>query len=669
MRLLSTIFLFLAPVAVLAQAPLTDSVHELSEYVVSGFQSIASKRTSINIEPYSLKQLNEKNPFNLSDALAKLPGISQMTTGNSISKPVIRGLYGNRILLLFSGLRFDNQQWQDEHGLGLSQIGIDRVEVIKGPASLLYGSDAMGGVINIIERKPITEGKKLDAGTQLFSNTHGTLTDIGYSNRNGDNWWRLRLGAESHADYTDGDGSRVLNSRNNGYYLKAGLGFDKKNWKQENSYNFSYNQYGFIMEDLLTTFTPDNRWSRAMAGPHHIVILNLLNSQNTFLLEHSLLKLNVGAQSNVRMEDEGGGQISLNMHLFSGLQNLKWEKQLNDHITFVANQQLTYENNTNYGGRIIIPDATFVENNVSGYWRFNLHKFIIEAGAGGNDKYVKTIETRSLNTPGEPIQPFTKNDLAGNGMAGVAFNPAEWLTIKTNSSTGTRTPNLAELSSNGLHEGVYRYEIGDPNLKHEENINTDLTIEASNDHVFFSASVFYNRFLNYVYLAPTTQSYFGFPVFRYKQNDATISGGELFCSIAPTTLKGVQLKEGFSATNGMLDIGGYLPFIPAYKSATSVRYEKNIGRKIRYIFVEPEVVYVFKQDRAAQFETPTGSYTLINATCGLTITGEKGDWLINLSGTNLGNKAYMDHLSRLKYYGLYNQGINFVLSARKELKW
>src|SRR5437870_5519050 len=143
---------FFTCIAASAQTDTTknDTRYELQEVVVTGFQPNNPKYTSINIEPYSLQQINEKAPFNLSDALAKLPGISQITTGNSISKPVIRGLYGNRILVLLSGLRFDNQQFQDEHGLGLSQIGIDRVEVIRGPASLLYGTEAIGGVINVI---------------------------------------------------------------------------------------------------------------------------------------------------------------------------------------------------------------------------------------------------------------------------------------------------------------------------------------------------------------------------------------------------------------------------------------------------------------------------------------------------------------------------------------
>jgi iron complex outermembrane receptor protein len=677
MKKLLAVFLLISGTTY-GQEAITDSSHALGEVVITGFQKNNTRYTSLNIEPYSLKKMNEYAPYNLSDALAKLPGISQMTTGNAISKPVIRGLYGNRILVLYSGMRFDNQQWQDEHGLGLSQIGIDRVEVIKGPASLLYGSDAMGGVINVIEEKPTKQGTKVDVGTQLYSNTRGTLTDAGINSRNGIMWWRLRLGIENNADYSDGNGTRVFNSRDKGYYVKAGWGFDKARWKQENSYNFSYNQFGFIIEDLLHFFPVDDRWSRAMSGPHHNVMLNLLTSQNTFQLKNSVLNVNVGFQSNQRAEDEGGGAISLDMRLLSGLESARWEKSISSKVTFVANQQLTYENNTNFGGRILIPDATFVENNASGYFKLALSKVIVEVGVGVNDKYIKTLATRQLNAPGEPIQPFTKNNVVGNGMLGAAYNPNEWLTVKANLATGSRSPNLAELSSNGVHEGVYRYEVGDPNLKPEQNVNAELTAEINREDWLFSVSVYDNQFVNYVYLSPTTDTFFRFPVFKYKQQDAHLYGGEAFLSVSPRSLKGWQLKESFTYTRGDLANGDYMPFIPAYKLSSSIRYEKKLQGKVQRIFAEPELVNVFAQNRPAQFETPTPAYYLVNVTSGVELKGNRGNWRIGLTGTNLTNEVYIDHLSRLKYivtnsnlpgYKLYNQGINFVLSVRKELIW
>jgi iron complex outermembrane receptor protein len=645
----------------------TDSVNQLKDIVITGFMPNSPRLTSLHIESYSLKKINEKSPFNLSDALAKLPGISQMTTGNSIAKPVIRGLYGNRILVSLSGLRFDNQQWQDEHGMGLSHIGISRVEVIKGPAALLYGSDAVGGVINVIEEVPATEGLRVDAGTQLFSNTRGTLTDAGLMKRKGSRWWNLRAGFESHADYRDGANSRVLNSRSNGLYFKGGFGFERKNWKQVNNYHFSNNHYGFIIDDLLNSFSADAPWSRKMAGPHHIVLLNLLNSQNTFVLRRSTLKLNAGVQSNSRREDEGGGQISLNMHLVSALEKLQWEKSLGEKLTVVVNQQFNFINNTNYGGRIIIPDANMLEAGSGAYVKFVSGRWVVESGLGGSFKSIKTFETRTLNAAGKDVLPFQRNNFTGNAMLGVVYQGGKYWTVKSNMASGYRAPNLAELSSDGIHEGVYRFEIGDPDMRTERNLNTDISLDYHGRSLFTSASVYYNRFYDYIYLAGTPQSFFGFPVYRYHQQGARLYGGEFVLHYKPAFVKGIEFKEQIAVTNGLLDDRNYMPFIPAAKMTSSIIYRKSFTGKIADVMIEPEWQSVFRQSHAAQFETPTADYQLFNLYAGMELRSPSGNWRLGITCKNLTNKKYADHLSRLKYYGLYNEGINFVLSARREL--
>jgi iron complex outermembrane receptor protein len=662
--LLLLAFYFQHPV--LAQNDLQDT---LSEVIVTGFRDSRPDHTSLNIEPYSLHALDARSPHNLSDALSGIPGISQMTTGGAISKPVIRGLYGNRILVLLSGARFDNQQWQDEHGLGLSQIGIDRVEVIKGPASLLYGTDALGGVINVIEEKPSpASGPIWDASTRLYSNTLGTLTDIGYKHYHGQRWQRLRIGYENHGDYADGNGKRVLNSRNTGYYLKAGVGFDHEKWIQNNSYNLSFNQYGFILDDLGSFFEPDARWSRKMAGPHHNVLLNVLNSQNTFYLDRSTLKVNVGAQSNLRQEDEGGGQISLNMHLLSLLENARWEKNLRRDLLFTLNHQFTFENNTNYGGRIIIPDANLAESTLSAFLRHYRRHFIAEAGLGGNFKFIQTFETLQLNSPEKEIQPFSIHRSSANGMLGVTFLPGKekWV-LKSNVSSGFRAANLAELASNGLHEGIFRYEIGDPNLKIEQNVCADFNVEFNQKALFLSLSTYYNQFFHYIYLAPTDEEFFGFQVFRYRQQSARILGGELTAIAKPVFLPGLEWKESFVITKGQLDDGDYLPFIAPYRLVSSLRLNRKTNKKITNWFLEPEFEYVWAQEKPANFETATPAYHLLGLHAGITtVFGTKTfEW--TLSGKNLLNEAYVDHLSRLKQYGLLNPGIQISFSVKTVL--
>ena len=666
---------------VAVEAPRTLMVRKLDQIDVTGIQPSARHLTSLHIERYSLADLERRTPYNLSDALAQLPGISQLSTGNAISKPVIRGLYGNRVLVLLSGLRFDNQQFQDEHGLGLSQIGIDRVEIIRGPASILYGTDAIGGVINVIEEKPAAAGTRLDAGVRLYSNTLGTLSDVGILHRGADRqpWWRVRGGYESHGDYSDGAGARVFDSRNTGYYLKAGFGFDHPRWEMNTAYNLSYNQFGFILDSLLAHGIQDARWSRSMQNPHHNVLLNTLSSQNTFYLNRTatpydglanatgaILKVNAGLQSNRRAEDEGGGSISLNMHLASVLESARLEKYIVRRLQLILSQQATFEGNTNYGKRILIPDAGLVENGFSGFLRYQWRKGVVEAGAGTTLKSIHTYETGALNPPGTAVAPFSKIWTGYNFLGGVTYNPAATLNIKANISTGLRAPNLAELSSEGLHEGTYRFELGDPSLRLERVTGGDLTIGKTGRNYTLSVSGYLNVFKDYIYLAQTPDTILGlFPLFRYRQQDARTGGLEVAGTYKISDH--FSLMESFDYVRGTTTDGGNLPFIPPAKNLLSVRYQISAWKGLRQIGIEPEAAYHFRYTHTGPFELPNADYLLLNLHTSATFQLGSHVYSAGLSFRNLLNTTYTDALSRLRYYGINNQGFNVVLSLRTSL--
>lgn len=636
----------------------------LDEMVVSAYNDEEQRQESFHIEPLPLKEIEKQGSFNLTDALSRVPGISSLSTGIGIPKPVIRGLYGNRILVLFSGLRFDNQQWQDEHGLGLSDIGISRVEIIKGPLSLLYGTEAMGGVINILEEeKPQKGTSSTDAGVEIHSNTAGGTIQAGTKANYGKRWYRVRVAANNHADYSDGNGDRVLNSRFNGLYLKSTYGFKRKNWKSVNHYNFSYNKYGFVFSDISKFFEPDARWSSKMSGPHHNVMLNIFSSLNEIRLKNSLLKLNAGIQSNQRSEDEGGGELSLNMHLLTGQYALKWNKKLGKHTLLVIANNSSVENNTNYGRRKIVPDAWMAESALSGYLRHEFKKLAMEYGIGGGVRHIHTLLTSRVNSPEKDIAPFSQVRPFYNGMLGFSYNPTERLNIKTNIATGVRAPNLAELSSNGLHEGIYTYEIGDPNMTNEQNINTDVGIYYTGKTIQLSVSGFYNHFNGYIYLDPTTEDWFGFPVYRFRQQNARIYGGEAVAGFTPSFVKGLKVTAAYSGLIGELADGDYLPFMPAQKLKPEVRYEKDFSDKCAaYGYVNADIVMFQGLVNSAEMTTP--AYNLLNAGAGITVKGEKANYKVFLAMNNLLNEAYFDHLSRYKFYGLLNIGRDISLNLK-----
>jgi len=645
--------------------PDTTKAMNLPSVTITAYKEESLKETSLNILQLNIDSLSKLGNYNLTDLLAKTPGVTMLSTGVAIAKPVIRGLYGNRVLVLLSGLKFDNQQWQEEHGLGLSDLGLAKVELIKGPMSVLYGTEAIGGIINLIEEeKPQAMQCETDFSAKLNSNTGGGLLQYGYKVNKGNKWFRIRVAHENNADYSDGKNARVLNSRFDGYYLKSSFGFQKKNWISNNNFSSSFNRFGFIFNDIYTFVTPDERWSRKLnVNPAHLVLLNILSSENKIILKNnSKLSVNAGLQSNERMENEGGGAISLNMHLFTFQYLLKWEKEIAENKRIIVSHLGSVENNTNYGARKIVPDANMQESNFSVYYETQFHhKFILENGVGCGEKFIQTKLTPSVNSVEKDIKPFSKFSPYYNAFTGFSYLPNNKLNIKLNAATGVRIPNLAELSSNGLHEGVFSYEVGSPILKNEQNLSLNLYANYTSTFFEINVSPFYNYFLNYVYLAPTAEDWFGFPLYRYRQQNATQYGTEASITIKPT--KQLHATVSYSGMISKTKDGNFTPFIPAQKISPAINYNCKLYEKY-IVNIFTNVDYVFAQNNIYKAEIATPKYMLINAGATTTFNKNNTNYTLSICGNNLLNTAYYDHLSRFKYFGLLNIGRNISVMLK-----
>jgi iron complex outermembrane receptor protein len=423
----------------------------------------------------------------------------------------------------------------------------------------------------------------------------------------------------------------------------------------------SLDNFGFITADNSSSFLYDGRWSRSMKGPHHTVFLNILSSQNKISLEKSSLDVNLGLQSNLRLEDEGGNHISLNMLLSTFLWHVMWNKQLNSRTELILSNNSQFENNTNYGSRIIIPDANMMESGFSAFVKNIGRKLVFETGVGFSLRNIHTFETPGVNTPGKSIAPFTKTLPSLNGSVGFAWNPTHSWSLKTNVGTGFRSGNLAELSSDGLHEGTLRYEIGDPNLKIEQNINSEISVNYSSRYFEFSLAAYFNHFLNYIYLAPTGTQYLGFDVFRYEQLDADLYGSESMAAVNFPFYERLRFETNFSIVTGKLSGGAYLPFIPPAKWTQQLQFKFENVKRLNNVSFFVMAEEHFAQDQPAEFETPTDAYWLLNA-------GINGNWqtksrtfIFSITGNNLLNRNYYDHLSRFKEYGINNIGRNIIL--------
>jgi len=625
---------------------------ELKEVNVIGTQVSAPRETSRRVDVISAQQMRERGALSVSDAVAKLPGINQLTTGVGISKPVIRGLYGNRVQVNVLGLRFDNQQWQDEHGLGLGTDGADRVEVLKGPAALQYGSDAIGGVLNVLEERPAPlDSLVQDARLQVFSNTRGASAGYGIRKSGASSWWRAHAGADSHADYSSSGDTRVINSRFASYSLKAAAGFRRGRWTSTNSTMLSFSQFGFVF-DTLAREVVDARASRSFDGPHHTVMLGVFSSENTFYGDRVRWKVNAGWISNKRQEQEGGNKISLDMLLNSASLAMQGSTSLGAHCSWTGGASILFQTNTNIGSRVIIPDATTLEGSVFSYARETLGTFTLEGGLRLDLRNIIAVKTLTLD------QPFDKSWNTVNGSLGMAWDPIEELNIKANVSSGYRSGNLAELGSNGLHEGTHRWEIGDPDLDIEQNLCAEigLTYEWM-EQVAVGASVYRNVFNDYIYLTPTGTDTLGLAIYRYVQTDAVLQGGEATLDVHPKALKWADITVGYSHIDAEQGDGTPLPFIPADRLAVSL---KLIHREHGWLRIGMDQVAA--QDEPAQFETATPAYLLWNASAGADLDWNGHPLEIALVCNNLTDEQYVDHLSRFKTFGLFDIGRNISLS-------
>jgi len=233
--------------------------------------------------------------------------------------------------------------------------------------------------------------------------------------------------------------------------------------------------------------------------------------------------------------------------------------------------------------------------------------------------------------------------------------------MRLNIASGFRAPNLAELTSNGVHEGSNRYEIGNADLKNEQNVQTDLNLEYKSSHFELFANGFYNHINDYIYISPNGGVIDGNNVYDYVQANARLYGGEAGIHFHPHPLDWLHLYSSFETVIGEKDNGDALPLIPANRWNTTFRGEFNIKNWWTAGFATVNIESVFDQNNYSAFETKTNDYTLVNLSLGGKINIGKTHFNLNLNGNNIFDKRYVSHLSRLKADGIPNMGRNIVL--------
>ncbi len=645
---------------------LTASAIEMEEIIVSTpFHKLQSENV-MKVEHEKVSDLKAKGAVTLADGIASIAGVENISTGLSVGKPVIRGLSSNRVLVYAQGVRLENQQFGDEHGLGLSSSGVESVEVIKGPASLLYGSDALGGVLYINPEKfAQANTATADAGFNYFTNTEGINTGLGFKSSDEHFKFLFRGNYTEHSDYNTSD-YRVTNTRFKEQDFKAGFGYQKSQFKTELRYNINKTKLGIPEEIGLQSLniTP--------LEPYQDITNHILSSKSTIFFNNSSLDVNLGLIYNDRKEfghhdhddhddhdDEDDHEHddeddehhddehpALHMKLKTFNYDIKYHLPQMGKFETIIGVQGMHQTNTNYGEELLIPDASTNDFGVLATSHIHFEKADVQLGL--------RYDTRTIDV----VSGLSKSFNSFNGAVGVKADIFKQLTARLNLATGFRAPNLAELTSHGSHHGTNRYEIGNENLKNEQNFQIDLAVEFKNKHVEVFVNGFYNLVNDYIFLSPTDDEIDHNPVFLYTQDDARLYGGEIGLHFHPHPLDWLHFESSFETVTGKQSNDAYLPLIPANSLHNTVRVEfQNKYVQSGYAFVK--LSSVFNQNNVSAFETTTDGYNLLSAGFGGSVKVFNNVLGITVSGTNLTDTNYISHLSRLKHDGIFNIGRNF----------
>jgi len=641
---------------------LHPSALELEGVLISAPFHKLQKDNVMKVEKIKSADLTDAN--NLSEQLSQVPGVNQISTGSGIGKPVIRGLSSNRVLVYTQGVRLENQQFGEEHGIGVSASGIESIEIIKGPASLLYGSDAIGGVLFLNpELYASLDSLDIDISTKYFSNTNGVTTNFGLKKTTKKIKLLTRFSSQQHSDYQF-DNTRVTNSRFSEYDLKTGIGFGNNKITNDIRYNINFSRLGIpeginIQNKNIKPLLPNQSIENHILSSHTKVLFNKgkldmvfgysFNNRKEYEEEHH-------HEENETEEEHSEEELNpaLEMHLSTLNYNIKYELPEIKHFELIIGTQGMHQKNKNFGSETLIPDATTTDIGLFGTSHYHWKKHAVQFGLRYD---YRNINITDLNN---------KHFNSFNGAIGFKTDISSKITSRINVASGFRAPNLAELTSDGEHEGSNRYEIGDINLTNEQNVQLDLNLNYKSEHFEFFINGFYNSINDYIYIAPSSNFIEDAQVFNYKQENATLYGGELGIHLHPHPLDWIHINSSLETVTGKLTNGTYLPLIPANSIHTNLTFT---------IFKKPTLntnafisfKNVFRQQNISNSETASKNYDLVNLGVKSEFKTSKIIYNFNLGVNNLFDKQYVNHLSRLKSDSIFNQGRNVILGLTVKL--
>jgi len=643
---------------------LQASAIEMEAIIVSTpFHKLQSENVVL-VARETVDNLSKSGAVTLAEGITQIPGVESITTGAGIGKPVIRGLSANRVLVYTQGVRLENQQFGDEHGLGVSSSGVESVEVIKGPASLLYGSDALGGVLYLNpEKYAIADSTEADAKLTYHTNSLGTEANAGFKTSGERLKFLLRGNYAANSDYKTGNNLRVTNSRFEEIDVKTGLGYQDTNYRGDLRYNYNNSNIGIPEEIGEQSTSKDRLLPNQQLGNH------ILSFDNKLFLKNSSLDLKVGYLFNNRKEFEEnpenleGNSPVLDMHLETLNYDVKYNSSKWGNFEAIFGLQGMFQTNKNFGKEILIPNANVADIGFLATSHYHLEKVDFQAGLRFDSRKIDS-EEQGVFGEEKYFAPIERDFTSYNGAFGAKFDILNSLIARVNIATGFRAPNLSELTSNGIHEGTNRFEIGNSNLDNEQNFQLDLSLEYRNEHFEVFVNSFYNKINSYIFLNPSGEIKDENPVFEYIQNDARLYGGEAGLHLHPHPLDWLHLDSSVEMVRGEQENGENLPLIPATSFTNTLRIELEQIWALDSSYGFVTLKSTLTQNDISEFETNTPGYSLLSAGIGSSFKFKGQTLDLRISGNNLLDKTYISHLSRLKEDGIPNRGRNVSLSVQ-----
>lgn len=697
-----------------------NSATSLEEVVVTG----AGIRTLVKESPVPIAALSRSQwlqtaSTNMVDAIVKLPGISQISTGSVLSKPIIRGLGFNRVITVHDGVRQEDNQWGEEHSLHIDEYSIDRYEIIRGSGSLMYGSDGLGGVISVISPSPVEEGKI--AGNILYNYQSNNGLQGFSANLSGNQnglIWSGRLSHKSAGNYRNAFDGLVYGSNFKELDFSGMVGLNKK-WGYSRLYFSKFGQeiniidglrdtQGFFMKNtviegkLVKVRVTDDELQNSTINPSNSQDLSnyKISLNNYFNLGKGSLSLNLAYSINNRREFGNvfkPNEPDLYFYLRTYYYDLRYNfAEKNGFETTIGTNGM-YQKMENTGNETLYPDFNLFDNGVFVFTKKKINKLTLSGGLrfdirdlSINKLYIDAegkFQTNPVGAVEERFKGFSNTFKNTTGSLGAVYKISEHWSVRTNIARGFRAPSVPEISSNGEHAGTFRYEIGNINQLSEVSLQNDLGITFENKSWYFDLNLFRNQIDNYTFservqgISGKDSIINGVPVFHYRQGNARLTGLEGTITFNPESLRWFSITQSYSMVSGVNlsakdDSSKYLPFMPPPRWLTNVKLTKaNIGKTLRNAYFSVELEHNQKQDQvllAYNTETFTPAYTLVNVGMGATITNrqKKALFSVYLAANNLFDVAYQSHQSRLKYLdvnpvtgrqGVFNMGRNLSI--------